>query len=238
MANKRSRTPGDNPFPARAEDVLNKGIRAGVGALPVIGSALTEFLAFVVGDPAQERRDDFMRETLERVLELESQFDQLDKETLRSNEQFQATFIQATRISTQAASEEKRRLLQNAILNSAILEIEENQRQILMQFLERITPLHAAVLGLLDNPSANSNVQRMPGISMGALNRVVEAAIPDLEGNRAIAERIVTDLEAMGLVSGASLHVMMTAQGLMAQRSTQLGRLFLEFISDPAESRP
>src|SRR5437016_7058540 len=110
MANKRSRTPGDNPFPARA------GIRAGVGALPVIGSSLTEFLSFVVGDPAQERRDDFMRETLERVLELESQFDQLDKETLRSNEQFQATFIQATRISTQAASEEKRRLLQNAIL--------------------------------------------------------------------------------------------------------------------------
>ena len=45
-----------------------KGIRAGVGALPVIGSSLTEFLAFVVGDPAQERRDDFMKTTLQRVV--------------------------------------------------------------------------------------------------------------------------------------------------------------------------
>jgi hypothetical protein len=68
-------------------------------------------LAFVVGDPALERRDDFMKMTLERVLQLESQFDQLDKEVLRSNEQFQATFIQATRLSTQAAFEEKRMLL-------------------------------------------------------------------------------------------------------------------------------
>jgi hypothetical protein len=234
MANKRPRTPIDNPVPTRAEDVLNKGIRAGIGAVPVVGSVLTEFLAFVVGDPAQERRDDFMKATLERVLELETEFDQLDKEALRSNEQFQATFIQATRLSTQAASEEKRTLLQNAILNAAILDIDENQRQILMQFLERITPLHAAVLGLLDNPPANPNVQRMPAISMGGLNLVVEAAIPDLRGNRAIADRIVADLEAMGLANGASLHVTMTGSGLMAQRSTPLGRLFLKFISKPA----
>src|SRR6266403_5730801 len=122
MTTKRPRTPPDNPFPTRPEDFLNKGIRARVGALPVVGSALTEFLAFVIGDPAQERRDDFMRETLERVIELESRFDELDKEALRENEQFQATFIQATRLSTQAASDEKRRLLQNAILNSAILD--------------------------------------------------------------------------------------------------------------------
>jgi len=37
-----------------------------------------------------------MKATLERLVELESQFDQLDKEALRANEQFQATFIQAT----------------------------------------------------------------------------------------------------------------------------------------------
>ncbi len=68
MANKRVRPPGDDPFQDKAEDFLNKGIRAGVGALPVIGSSLTEFLAFVVGDPAQERRDDFMKTTLQRVV--------------------------------------------------------------------------------------------------------------------------------------------------------------------------
>jgi hypothetical protein len=49
-----------------------------------------------------------MKETLARVIELEKGFRQLDAEALRSNEQFQAMFIQATRLSAQAASNEKR----------------------------------------------------------------------------------------------------------------------------------
>jgi hypothetical protein len=232
---KPPKTPTENPFPTRVEDVLNKGIRAGVGAVPIVGSALTEFLAFVVGDPAQERRDDFMRETLERVIELEDRFGQLDKEALRDNEQFQATFIQATRLSSQAASDEKRRLLQNAILNSAILDLEENQRQILMQFLERVTPLHAAVLKLLDDPRADPAAARLADHSMGGLMQVLEAAIPNLRGNRPIADRIAADLESMGLVSGGGLHVTMTGSGLMAQRTTPLGRLFLQFIANPED---
>jgi hypothetical protein len=234
MSKKRERKPLDSPFGNRPEDVVNKVTRAAIGALPVIGSGLTEFLAFVVGDPAQERRDDFMHETCERLLALEADFDQLDKESLRDNEQFQATFLQATRLSTQAASEEKRKLLQNAIINSAILAIEENHRQILMQFLERITPLHAAVLQLFDNPASNERAKaRVANISMGGLSLLVEAAIPSLQGNGAIANRIVADLESMGLVNGANLNVTMSGSGLLTQRSTPLGKSFLQFIVDP-----
>ena len=43
MANKRPQTPVDNPFPTRAEDVVNKGLRAGIDAVPVLGSNLVEF---------------------------------------------------------------------------------------------------------------------------------------------------------------------------------------------------
>jgi hypothetical protein len=234
MAKKREREPIGSPFGHRPEDVVNKVTRAGIGALPVIGAGLTEFLAFVVGDPAQERRDDFMRQTCERLLALEADFDRLEKEALRDNEQFQATFIQATRLSTQAASDEKRELLQNAIINSAILTIEENHRQILMQFLERITPLHAVVLQLLDNPASNETARnRVANISIGGLSLIVEAAIPSLQGNGALANRIVADLESMGLVSGASLNVTMSGSGLLAQRSTPLGRSFLQFVVNP-----
>jgi hypothetical protein len=216
MANKRKQTPVDDPFQDRAEDYLNKGIRAGVGALPVIGSSLTEFLPFVVGDPAQERRDDFMKATLQRVVDLEDQFEQLSKEALRDDAQFQATFIQATRLSTQSASSEKRKLLQNAIVNSAILDIEDNHRQILMQFLERITPLHAAVLNLFDDPQANENVRKMASRSIGGLTLIVDAAIPELQGRRAIADRVVSDLESMGLLNGANLNI--TNDGIRASR--------------------
>lgn len=225
----------DNPFPTRLEDILSKGLRAGIGALPVLGSPLVEFLAFVIGDPAQERRDDFIRETLEQVIDLEDRFERLDKEALRDNEQFQATFIQATRLSTQSASEEKRKLLQNAIINSAILDIEENRRLLLMQFLERLTPLHVAMLALLDNPSANPAVARLAQHMMGGLIQVVEAAFPELRGSKAISERIAADLESMGLVNGGNLNVTMTGAGLMAQRSTPLGQAFLKFVANPED---
>jgi hypothetical protein len=43
-------------FGNRPEDFLNRGIKAAVGALPVVGGSLNEFLAFVIGDPAQARR--------------------------------------------------------------------------------------------------------------------------------------------------------------------------------------
>jgi hypothetical protein len=228
--------PPSDPVPARFEDVLNKGIRAGVGALPIIGSPLTEFLAFVVGDPAQERRDDFMKVTLERLLALEEEFDRLDKDALRSNDQFHATFIQATRLSTQTASEEKRRLLQNAILNSAILSIEEDERQILMSALERITPLHASLLGLLDHPAQNEHVLFLVDHgSQANLLMVIEAAFPKLRSSTVLAERAIADLDLMGLTAsaGRNFNVKMPVIELIDRRSTPFGQLLLQFIAEP-----
>ncbi|WP_162827029.1 hypothetical protein [Pseudolabrys taiwanensis] len=66
----------DDAFKNKPEDFINRGIRAGVGALPVAGGSLVEFLAFVIGDPSQERHDDFMNETLRRLMALESKFEQ------------------------------------------------------------------------------------------------------------------------------------------------------------------
>jgi hypothetical protein len=53
MTRKRDREPIDSPFETRPEDVVNKVTRAGIDALRAIGSGLTEFLAFVIGDPAR-----------------------------------------------------------------------------------------------------------------------------------------------------------------------------------------
>ena len=49
------------PVGNRPEDFLNRGIKAAVGALPVVGGPLNEFIAFAIGDPAQERRGAFMQ---------------------------------------------------------------------------------------------------------------------------------------------------------------------------------
>src|SRR5262245_37187681 len=97
----------EDPFRHRPEDFLNKGLKAAVGALPVIGSPLAEFFNFVVGDPAQERRDDFMKEVQEKIIRLTDQHDELRTEKLRANVQFQATFVQAAQAVVRTAQEQK-----------------------------------------------------------------------------------------------------------------------------------
>src|SRR5258708_38271496 len=92
----------DDPFKNRPEDLLNRAIKAGVGSLPVVGGPIAEFITFVIGEPAQERRDDFMRDIYGRIVDLEASHAEFKAETLRANEQFQATFIQAAQLSMRA----------------------------------------------------------------------------------------------------------------------------------------
>src|SRR5437868_620890 len=99
---------GHDPFQNRPEDVVNRIIKAGVGAIPVLGGPIAEFLSFVIGDPAQERRDDFIRDIYGRVVDLETARAEFTPENLRANESFQATFIQAAQLSMRTLQDEKR----------------------------------------------------------------------------------------------------------------------------------
>jgi hypothetical protein len=202
-------------FGNRPEDFLNRGIKAVVGALPVVGGSLNEFLAFVIGDPAQERRDDFMKATLERLIKLEATAEGLRPENLRDNEQFQATFIQAVRLATTTASADKKKLLQNAIINSAMGQMDETVRLLFIQMLDRITPMHAVLLSFFDNPRANpAAVQKAENISLGgAFAHLIEAAFPEIHSNGELLTRVVVDLYSMGLTTTNSVQGMMTGNG-------------------------
>jgi hypothetical protein len=224
----------DDPFKNRAEDFLNKGTKAAISLLPGVGGPLSEFITFVIGDPAQERRDDFIRSTAERLIDLEAKHDELSREALRDNEQFQATFIQATQLANMTADAEKKKMLQNAILNSAIIEMSEVVRHIFMQNLERSTPLHARLLGLVDNFEGNpAAIASAKGMMTGSQFVIIQAAMPELVSNRELFDRATSDLRAMGLIDTDSFNVTMSGSGLLNRRSTPLGRSFLCFINDP-----
>jgi hypothetical protein len=176
-----------------------------------------------------------MKATLERLIELKEFADNLRPENLRANEQFHATFIQAVRLATTTASTDKKKLLQNAIINSAIGQIDETVRLIFIQMLDRITPMHAVLLSFLDNPRTNkAAARRADSISMGgALSHLIEAAFPEFQTGGELLNRVVVDLHAMGLTTTNSIQGMMTGCGLLERRSTEMGRSFLTYIADP-----
>jgi hypothetical protein len=224
----------DDPFKNRPEDLLNRAIKAGVGSLPVVGGPIAEFITFVIGEPAQERRDDFMRDIYGRIVDLEASHAEFKAETLRANEQFQATFIQAAQLSMRTIQEEKREMLRNAVLNSATIDIDENVRQMFMQYIERMTPLHVSLLKLMDDPGANPDAkQAASGMMAAGFDHIVKAAVPQLRHQDAIADRIALDLNDMGLLTSGNLRGTVSGTALLQRRSSNLGRSFLAFISEP-----
>jgi hypothetical protein len=179
-----------------------------------------------------------MKETVDRVMSLESKFKALRPDALRENEQFQASFIQSVRIATTTASAAKKKLLQNAILNSAVISVSEIIRQIFMQNLDRITPQHAVLLNFVDKPAGNpAAVASAKGMMMGSLASVIEKALPEMYSNKEIFDRICVDLYSMGLTTNESFGGMQSGSGLLDKRTTNLGQSFLAFISDPETSQ-
>jgi hypothetical protein len=226
----------DDTFQNHPEDLINSGIRATVGSLPVVGAALNEFLAYVIGQPAQERRDDFMRETHNKITELAAEFEQFKSDSLRANESFQASFIQATNIATRTVDAGKREVLRNAVLNSAFGTIDENVRQMFMQYIDRLTPLHLGLLKFYDAPAAISAVKkRLENLMSGGLLELAQIAIPGVPED--LLKAVASDLEAMQFVGGGALNVTMTQQGLSTRRTTRLGQEFLKFIAAPPSTR-
>ena len=126
-------------------------------------------------------------------------------------------------------------MLRNAIINSAMAhDLDENIRQMFLQNIERFTALHVAVLTVLDNPETNEAVKRaLTSVTLGGLNIVIDNAIPSLRGRNDMTKVLAADLEAAGLLGAGSLTTMVTAEGLRARRTTELGRGFIAFISEP-----
>jgi hypothetical protein len=159
----------------------------------------------------------------------------LSAEALRDNEQFQVTVVQAMRISAATASGDKERILQNAIINSAIGALDENIRHVFMQMIDEITPMHAVLLRFWNNPSAYpALVERTRNMHIGgSIGPLIQLAIPDVKGQDALVSRANGDLQRLGLADTSAVNVMMTPNGMMSPRITDLGRSFLSFISDP-----
>lgn len=235
----------DDPFRNRPEDFINRGLKATVSALPVVGGALGEFVSFVIGDPAQERRDAFMRDLYERIQKLATVNERATDEQLHENAQFQATFIQAAQTAARTVQNEKKAILRNAVLNAAVGDIDENVRQIFMQFIERFTPMHVSLLAALHSPADFLDEKKMTEVVSvdGALGELARAAVPSLSNSWDLFPSLLADLEAAKLLDANRLEALRLYNSYPAKIkigstrfeacTTKLGKAFLLFISDP-----
>jgi hypothetical protein len=208
-------------------DVAHAVARAGLSAIPLAGGAAVEILQSIVQPPIERRRDEWMAEVGERLVELEERG--LDLSSLQQNEEFISGVMHATQVAIRTHIREKRDALANAIQNIAASQApEEALQHFFLNLVDELTSLHVQILRLFQAPPAAG------GVMAGGLSHVLERGIPQLRGRRAVYDQFWKDLYARGLVNTEGLHVTMSGAGLAQKRTTELGDQFLEFISERA----
>jgi hypothetical protein len=204
---------------------------AALQMVPVIGSAAVDLLKHVIAPPLERRRDTWMQTVAEALKKHDVAF-----EDLGDRDELLDAFLQASTAAIKTSSDEKRTALRNAVLNIAKgWDPDESLSQQFLDLVERLHPWHLRLLRAMDDPARwakEHNVNYRPAMS-SSLGAFIEAAFPELKDRRDFYGQLWAELGQAGLGGNSGLSTMMTETGWLPQRTTDRGRKFLRFISEP-----
>jgi hypothetical protein len=216
-------------------DYVHSTAKGLVGMIPTAGSLVAEVFGTILPTPLERRRQQWMENIAQGIRDLEDQ-SKLTLAHLQNNEQFVSTLLHASQAAQRTHQEEKIEALRNGVLNSALPNApDEALQQIFLSLVDTFTVWHLRLLRLFDDPVQwfAEHQRPFPAQLMGGLSAVLEAAYPELRGRQEFHDLVWKDLLDRGLVNTNSTHAMMSAQGLKAQRTTEIGKQFLKFIAEP-----
>ena len=215
-----------------AGDVLHAVAKAGLNYVPVIGAAAAELFGLVVTPPLEKRRQAWMNEIADRIKALEGKG--INLEGLSQNEQFIDTILQATAFAIKTSDQEKLDALKNAVVNVALQEApDKSKSQVFLALIDRFTVWHIKILSFFDNPKAwfEKAGKKPPTSYMGSMSGVLTTAFPGLAAEEELVNVIWDELHAVGFHRSSGLKTMMSGDGALAERTTSLGKEFIQFIT-------
>lgn len=224
----------ENPNKTTKGDIAHSIAKGGIGAIPLIGSLASELFGLLVTPPLENRRAKWMNDVAEKLKELESK-GEIDFEKLKNNEKFLDVMLQTTSLALKTSEKEKIDALRNALLNTAKGESPDiTKSQIFLNQIDRFTTWHIKILKLIDCPSdwfkkANRNP---PSYMMGSISSMIKDAYPELKGQDDLIDIIWSDLESVGFHRTGSVKTTMSADGVLADRTTTMGQEFINYISN------
>lgn len=194
-----------------------------------------ELFQYFVTPPLEKRRQLWMEDVGQALRDLqETQGVKLDE--LQSNDEFLDTILQATQIALRSTQQEKRRALRNAIINAALPSPPDHALQLMfLNFIDTFTDWHLVILKLFHEPALHPELKEFGHRQQlgGGLSTILEKAFPELKGNQAFYDQVWRDLYVRGLVTTEGLHSMMSSSGLLASRTTAIGKDFIKFVQEP-----
>ncbi len=216
-----------------AGDFAYAAVKAGLSSIPILGSAATELFGLVVTPPLDKRRQKWMNDVADKLKALEES-QKIDFSNLSQNDQFIDTIIQATSFAIKTSEEEKINAFKNAVVNTALNESpDKTKSQIFLNLVDVYTVWHIKILTFFDDPGLwfKRAGRNPPNFVMGSMFSILTTAFPSLVGQDELVDVIWNDLHDAGFHRSSALKTSMTGNGVMAERTTQLGKEFIHFIS-------
>lgn len=200
--------------------------KTALSAIPVGGTLATCIWDSIKAHAAQRRLDDWKNIIEDRLYKLENTL-----EDIGNNEMFASAMMRATDIAIKTAESEKRIYLANAVYNSIKTPLDEVILMIYLDMIDEYTVWHIHILHYFSNPKAYKGVN-VEKFVMGSAMEPLLQAFPELKDRKEIVHKIVKDLQTSGLLpEGVYLGSTMSGNGMVAARTTELGRGFLEFVT-------
>lgn len=219
-------------------DIIHAVVKAGISAIPIAGAPAAEIFALVVTPPLERRRDKWIESIGEGLKELAQKVEGFKIEDLAENEAFITTVTHASQAAVRNHQKEKLEALRNAVLNAALPNpLEQDQQLVFLAYVDTLTTWHLTILKFLDDPKkwGIKHGITYPDWSMGSVSAALEHAFPELRGKQETYDVFNRDLHSRGLTSTDNLHITISGVGILASRTTAMGKQFLTFVSSPLE---
>jgi hypothetical protein len=230
---------------------LSKVGEMALSMVPVVGGPLGIALADALARPHQQRMDDWLASLAVALRELEERVGTFDD--LADNE----AFVDAVATGARAAERnrrEKRDLLRNAVLNTALaVDPDEDRQHVFFDLIERLPPMSLRMLKFVadaryreevigyEPPAARQQVVYIADIAP------LLCPAPNFDDRRqdvvVLLDRLCVQLKDEGLLGTGSLtesgydkEYEYFAHHVTLGAVTPIGRSFLEFIEDPRDN--
>lgn len=202
--------------------------KTALSMIPVGGALITSVWDSIKSNCAQKRLDEWQNAIEERLSKVDESI-----ENIGANENFASAMFRATELAIKTAENKKRIYLANAVINSLTCPFEESIIMIFFDMIGKYSLWHIKILDYFQNPLKFEIAQKSKSTyMMGSPKTVLYDVYPELRDKDEYVNRIVKELYADGLMNTGGLDVIMTGDGMVASRVTDMGKEFIKFIAE------
>lgn len=202
-------------------EVIGKTV---LSAIPIGGALFASVWDAVKSKALEHRLEEWKKQVENRLSRLDNELEEIG-----DHELFTTCLLKTTEQAIKTSQKYKKEMLANALVNSLVMDIEEDVMMIFLDLLSSYTYTHLLILGFFSNPTSFENVRNSKVYMAYPISHFYET-YPNLKNDEDFIRLVIKHLSADGLLSSETIYTLVDARSTKLKRTTELGDKFIEFI--------